>query len=90
MHKSEFVFWFLFRKKAKGTRVFEFCFSFCRGKKKGNMPRGFNFSFPCLADQSKIKSAEILFRIFSWTKSARTVLYMTFVLPKIYKTNRHA
>ena len=35
-----------FRKRAKGTRVSEFCFSFCHGKEKGNMPREFDFSFP--------------------------------------------
>ena len=31
MRKSEFVF---FEKKAKGTRVSEFCFSFCHRKEK--------------------------------------------------------
>ena len=59
MHDLEFLFCFL-QKKEKGTEfllcflqinekgmhVSEFCFSLCRKKEKGNMPREFDFSFP--------------------------------------------
>ena len=55
MHQSEFLLCFL----QKGTRVSEFCFSFCSGRKKEICHASLIFHF--LVGQSTMKSAEILF-----------------------------
>ena len=59
------LFFVFFRKKAKGTRVSEFYFSFCQGKEKGNMPRVFNFSFPGRSKYDKI----------SWNSFSKKLIY---------------